>query len=215
MNTTDATATDRLRADILSGTLPPGERLVEVQLAERYGVGRSSIRHALVELDSEGLVNREANRGASVRRLSVAEAIEITEARSALEGLTARFAAERATDAERAELRQIIADMEAAVGAGAIIEYGGLNRILHQRLCEFSRHQLALELVANLRNRAAHHQYRLSTVSGRPSESLPEHRAIVDAVVSGDGDLAERAMRAHLNSVITVLRHWSELGISV
>ncbi|HEX6313081.1 MAG TPA: GntR family transcriptional regulator [Acidimicrobiia bacterium] len=208
-------AADRLRDDILGGVLPPGGRLIEVQLAERYGVGRSAVRAALVELDTEGLVQREANRGATVRRVSVIEAIEITEARAALEGLVARRAAERATDAERAELRELIESMEAAVESGGLAHYSTLNRTLHRRLAECSRHEIAEELIANLRNRAAHHQFRLATVAGRAGESLPQHRAIVDAVVAGDGDAADAAMRAHLDSVVSVLRHWGELGVSV
>ena len=59
---------DRLRDDILQGDFPPGERLIELQLTERYGVGRAAIRAARVELDAAGLVQREANRGATVRR---------------------------------------------------------------------------------------------------------------------------------------------------
>ena len=61
------TVTDRLRADILSGVIPPGDRLIEIALAERYQVGRAAIRAALVELDGEGLVRREANRIAFAR----------------------------------------------------------------------------------------------------------------------------------------------------
>ena len=67
---------------------------------------------------------------------------------------------------------------------------------------------MADELVANLRNRAAHHQFRLALVPGRAEESLAQHRAIVDAVTAGDGPAAEVAMRHHLASVIDVLRHW-------
>src|SRR5690606_8188978 len=144
-----ATVTDRLRGDILSGALPPGERLVEVALAERYGVGRAAIRAALVELDGEGLVQREANRGASVRRVSLTEAIEITEARGVLEGLVARLAAERATDDERAELRAIVEEMAAAVDAAAPSAYSVLNRRFHQRIREIARHHVADELVGN------------------------------------------------------------------
>src|SRR6187397_2565964 len=112
-----AAVSDLLRNDILHGDFPPGERLIELQLAERYGVGRSAIRAAIVELGAEGLVIHETNRGAAVRRVSVAEAIEIAEARGALESLLARRAAERATDEERAELAGIIADMRTAVSA--------------------------------------------------------------------------------------------------
>jgi DNA-binding GntR family transcriptional regulator len=215
--TSDApeTVTDRLRADILTGAIPPGDRLIETSLAERYGVGRAAIRAALVELDGEGLVQREANRGATVRRVSLTEAIEITEARGVLEGLVARLAAERATDAERAELTDIVSTMERAVATSASSEYSELNRRFHQRLREIARHEVSQELVDNLRNRAVHHQYRLSMVPGRSTESLGQHRAVADAVIAGDGEAAEAAMRAHLDSVAAVLRHWHELGVPV
>ena len=200
--------TDLLRDDILGGVFPPGERLIELQLTERYGVGRAAVRAALVELDAEGLVQREANRGATVRRISVAEAVEITQARAALEGLIARLAAERATDDDRKALRALVDEMATAVSAGDALAYSKLNRRLHRSLCTISRHRVADELVANLRNRAAHHQFRLALVPGRPTESLGQHRAIVAAVTAGDGDAAEAAMRDHLASVIEVLRHW-------
>jgi DNA-binding GntR family transcriptional regulator len=200
--------TDRLRDDILAGAFPPGERLIELHLTERYGVGRAAIRAALVELDAEGLVQREANRGANVRRISVAEAVEITQARAALEGLIARLAAERATEAEREDLRALLADMTEAVAEGDSLSYSKLNRRLHGSLCTIARHRVADDLVANLRNRAAHHQFRLALVPGRAAESLGQHRAIVDAVTAGDGAAAEAAMRDHLASVIDVLRHW-------
>ncbi|MFM2073200.1 MAG: hypothetical protein RLZZ623_3464, partial [Actinomycetota bacterium] len=197
-------ATDRLRNEILAGALPPGERLVELQLAERYRLSRTAIRSALVELDSEGLVRREANRGATVRRVSLADAIEITQARGALEGLVARLAAERATTDERTGLCELVAAMERAVAIDARSEYAALNRALHRNLLQIARHAVANDLVANLRNRSAHHQYRLATVAGRALESLDQHRAIVTAVVAGDGAAAEAAMRAHLESVTAV-----------
>jgi DNA-binding GntR family transcriptional regulator len=203
--------TSRLRDDILDGTFPPGERLIELQLTERYGVGRAAIRAALVELDAEGLVQREANRGATVRRISVAEAVEITEARAVLEGLLARLAAERATEDDRAELRSLVDDMTAAVDGDDTLTYSKLNRVLHGAVRRTARHRVADDLVANLRNRAAHHQFRLALVPGRAAVSLAQHAAIVDAVVSADGPAAEAAMRAHLASVADVLRQWEAL----
>jgi DNA-binding GntR family transcriptional regulator len=203
-----APVADRLRDDILGGAFPPGERLIELQLAERYGVGRAAIRAVLVELDAEGLVQREANRGATVRRISVGEAVEITEARAALEGLIARLAAERATAGEQDELRDLIVRMTDAVEQDDKLSYSKLNRYLHDALRRIARHRVADDLVANLRNRAAHHQFRLALVPGRAAESLTQHAAIVEAVASGDGRAAEEAMRAHLASVVEVLRHW-------
>jgi DNA-binding GntR family transcriptional regulator len=207
--------TSQLRDEILEGVFPPGERLVEINLSQRYGVGRAAIRAALVVLDSEGLVDREANRGATVRRISIGEAIEIAEARGMLEGLLARHAAVNANDAERGELRAIVGDMRVAVNDGDQLAYSKLNATFHRRLREISRHAIANELVANLRNRAAHHQYRLALMPGRPDVSLAQHLAIVEAIVVGDPPAAERAMREHLRSVADVLRQWAELGANV
>lgn len=203
-----APVADRLRDDILEGTFPPGERLIELQLAERYRVGRAAIRAALVELDAEGLVQREANRGAAVRRISVAEAVEITQARAVLEGLIARLAAERASERERDDLRELFADMTQSVEEDDKLAYSKLNRELHGALRRIARHRVADDLVANLRNRAAHHQFRLALMPGRAAESLVQHGAIVEAVTAGDGPAAEEAMHAHLASVIDVLRQW-------
>jgi DNA-binding GntR family transcriptional regulator len=208
-----SSVTDLLRDDILSGFVAPGERLIEAALSGRYEVGRASVRAAFVELQGEGLVSREEHRGATVRRISVAEAIEITEARCALEGLIARRAADMATKTDKANLKALIAAMTKAVKHNELLEYGKLNAQLHESLRLIAQHRVADDLVANLRNRAAHHQFRLSTVTGRAAESLPQHRAIVAAVVANDGDAAELAMRVHLGSVIDVLRHWEELGV--
>ncbi len=202
--------TDALRQDILKGRFEPGDRLLEVALAEQYAVGRAAIRSALVELTSEGLVEREANRGATVRRISIAEAIQITEARLVLESLIAGQAARRAGPVEHDELRRIIAAMADAVDGSNGHAYSELNALLHRRLCEASGHDVAAQLVANLRDRAAHHQYRLALMPGRPGESLGQHRAIVDAVVAGDEDAAAAAMAIHLDSVIDVLQRWGD-----
>ena len=189
-----ADATDRLRGDILSGDFQPGTRLVELHLTERYGVGRAAIRSAIVELSAEGLVVHEANRGATVRRIPVEIAVEIAQARAVLEGLLARRASELATDDERSELRSVIADMEAAVEDDD----------------QIGRHSIAGELVANLRHRGAHQEFQLSLQPGRSLVSLSQHRDIVEAIVSGDGDAAERAMEVHLRSVGEALLNWTD-----
>ena len=125
---TIANITDDLRSDILAGVFPPGDRLVELHLSERYSVGRASVRSALVELTTEGLVERAANRGATVRRITVAEAIQITEARAALESLIARHAARHATSADCVQLESIITRMRRAVAADDASTYSRLEQ---------------------------------------------------------------------------------------
>jgi DNA-binding GntR family transcriptional regulator len=206
--------TDSIRLAILGGEFAPGVRLVELQLAERYGASRASVRGAISELEKEGLVDREVNRGATVRRVSIEEALQITEVRGLLEGLVAERAAKVATAADHAELRAVIDSMRAAVAAERFAFYSELNGVLHRRLREISGHLVACDLIENLRNRAASHEFRLALMPGRPGESLGEHEAIVDAVVAGDGSAAEAAMHAHLRSVMDVLRRWSHAGFN-
>ena len=207
------TPTEKLRSDILDGTFSPGERLPEIALAERYTVGRGSIRSALIELRSEGLVEIEPNRGAMVRRIGLDEAIEIAEARRSLESLIAGRAASNDDPTGRESLSSILLEMRSTVASGDNRRYSELNRELHGRIWELGGHRVGNDLVTNLRNRSAHHQYRLAVMPGRAEESLEQHAAIVDAVVAGDAEKAEAAMRDHLDSVIDVLRRWSELGV--
>src|ERR1700750_2496061 len=106
-----------LHAAIVAGALSPGERLVEEELAEKLGYSRGAVRGAILRLGHEGLVSRERNRGARVRRFTLEEAVEILEARAALESLAAGYAALRRTDAEAAELRALVTEMgELAAG---------------------------------------------------------------------------------------------------
>jgi len=209
--TKPASATEKLRSDIIAGVFVPGERLPEIALSEKYSVGRAAIRSALVELRSEGLVAIAANRGAMVRRIGLDEAIEIAEARKVLETLIAAKAAIN-HDPSDESLSRIVGEMQAAVSENENSRYSELNRALHRRIWEIGRHRVANDLVSNLRDRSAHHQYRLAVMPGRAKESLEQHVAIVDAIATGDPETAARAMERHLDSVIEVLGQWSELG---
>src|SRR5690242_21175305 len=94
-----------LRDAIVSGALQPSQRLVEAELSQTFGLSRAAVRTALVRLEQDGLVTHERHRGAKVRLVSEREAVEITEARAALESLSVRSAALNATKQDVAELR--------------------------------------------------------------------------------------------------------------
>jgi DNA-binding GntR family transcriptional regulator len=208
--TTNLTVIEHLRSDILSGELAPGQRLVEFSLCERYECGRIAVRDALTALECEGLVERATNRGATVRTITIDEVIEVTEARAALESLIAGQAAKTLDDAAVPELRSIIVDMRAAVDADDTEGYSELNSVLHRRIREISRHTIGAHLVANLSNRARHHQFRLAQRPGRAAESVEQHAAIVEAIASGDASAASTAMAAHLASAVEAFRDWDD-----
>jgi DNA-binding GntR family transcriptional regulator len=197
---------ERIRGAILAGDFAPGQRLVEAELSAMFNVSRSSVRSALIDLTHAGLVERIANVGARVRSVSVEEAIAITEVRMVVEGLCAAKAAERITDAEAAELREIGRRMSDAVRQGEMMVYSQLNTTLHDRICEISAQPVAAEVLGNLRARNVRHQFLLALRPGRPQMSLPEHLAIIDEVCSRSPEGAERAARRHVASVIEALR---------
>jgi DNA-binding GntR family transcriptional regulator len=194
-----------LRRAIGDGDMVPGQRLVESELAELFGVTRASLRAALIDLTAAGLVERVPNRGARVRLVSVAEAVAITECRMVLEGLCAAKAAELATSKEIAELRALGEDMRRAVADGEPMKYSTLNRTLHARVREIAAQPVAADLLERLQGQLVRHQFRLALRPGRPARSLAEHLAIVTAIAGRDPAGAEQAARAHLRSVITAL----------
>ena len=195
-----------IREAIASGDFAPNQRLVEADLSEQFGVSRSGVRAALFELTNEGLVERMQNRGARVRAVTLDEAIEISEVRMVVEGLCAAKAAEHVTDQESAELLALGEQMRAAVADGHVLEYSEFNKVLHRRIVEISGQDTAAGVLARLRAQNVRHQFRLALVPGRPSVSLQEHLAIIEAIRAHDPEEAERAARRHLLSVIEALK---------
>src|SRR5215217_5964587 len=107
-----------LRDAITSGALQPSQRLVEAELSEIFGLSRAAVRTALVRLEQDGLVSHERHRGAKVRLVTEREAVEILEARAALESLAVRGAAANATDDDVAELRELLTRMKSLLADG-------------------------------------------------------------------------------------------------
>ena len=203
---------DALRDAILKGEFLPGERLVEAQLMTRFEASRFNVRAALQDLTAEGLVETQRNRGAQVRKVSLDEAVEITEVRMVVEGLIAARAAER-IDAERAsELDEIGLLMRRAVESGEHRRYHDLNGRLHALIREIAGHRTADRIVGTLRGQLVRHQFVLSLLPGRPQQSLPQHERIIAAIRDGDSKLAEESMREHIASVIEALRSIERLG---
>lgn len=200
----------QLREEILRGTYAPNQRLIEADLAERLGASRFVLRNCLIQLSAEGLVELQPNRGARVRETTPEEAVEITELRQSIESLVAARAAEKVTDEQAGELREIERQMVEAVEGAELLTYSELNSRLHTLLHEIAGHQTASRLLEQLRGQMVRHQLRLALVPGRPAVSLPEHREIIDAVCSRDAERARQAMSDHVGSVLETLRTWNE-----
>jgi DNA-binding GntR family transcriptional regulator len=192
--------------------MPPGYRLVEAELVTLTGVSRSAVRLAIDALAAEGLVERIQNKGARVRIVSTEEAVAITECRLPLEGLLARKAAERITDAEAERMRAHLQTMTAAVEAGDVQKYSELIQQLHGMVADAARHPIAADLVGRLQAQLVRHRFRLSLRPGRPGVSLGELSELVDAITDRDPGRAEAAASTHLRSVIAALSEPSPSG---
>jgi DNA-binding GntR family transcriptional regulator len=198
-------AYEELRQAIFRGELMPNERLVEAALASRLQVSRAVVRTALVRLGHDGLVVLTPNRGAHVRLVTEAEAVEILQARAVLEALAARQAALKATAREIASIRRALDRMAQKLDEGDLLGYSEGNGKLHAAIIAASRHETAARLVRDLQGHLVRFQFRTIMVPNRPAESLREHTAIVDAIAARDPDAAEAAMRHHLKYVESTL----------
>jgi DNA-binding GntR family transcriptional regulator len=204
--------TGRLRRAITSGRFMPNERLIEVELASSLNTNRANVRTALALLDQEGLVVREPNRGARVRLVSDKEALEIVEARGALEALAARQAAARATGADRDVLQAMRTEMRSAFEAGDLITFSALNAKLHREIQRIAGNTTVTKLLEGLKSQVVRLQYRAILLPGRAQNSMREHEAIIVAVCANDVEAAGQAMSLHLDSVVEALKRAIEVS---
>ena len=195
----------QLREAIVRGELAPNQRLIEAEMSTAFKLPRAAVRTALVRLEHEGLVERERHRGARVRLVSEEEAVEILQCRAALEGVAARQAAQKITPAGADELRSVLGRQHAALEAQDLLNASDVNALLHAKIVELSGHATAQRLIRSLNSQMVRFQFRTILIPGRPNQSHAEHTAIVDAVIAGDADKAERAMRKHLDNVAHAL----------
>ncbi|TYP89195.1 GntR family transcriptional regulator [Blastococcus xanthinilyticus] len=199
-------AEERLREEITRGVVVPGQRLVEPELAERYGVTRNSARLALDALIGEGLVERIPNRGARVRVVPTSEVVAILECRQVLDGMLARQAAQHATAGDLAGLRENLARMGRAVADRELLEFATLVQEHSRLLTAAARHPLAASLVDRLAGQVARHHFQLLLLRpGRAQAQLTELTRVVEALAEGAADAAESAARAHLQAVVGAL----------
>ncbi|NMO55237.1 GntR family transcriptional regulator [Actinoplanes sp. TBRC 11911] len=190
-----------LRKGIISGDYPPGERLTEDRLAEDFGVSRNPVREALRVAEAEGFVVILPRRGAVVASPSSATIDDIFAVRERLETLAARLAAVRATPGDVVTLRAILDQARLATEHQDLRGVGELNSALHLRILEISGNPWLASIAKAL---YLHVQWVFQmTADVRAPHSWDEHIKLVDAIESGDGDLAESVALEHVGAAAT------------
>lgn len=198
-------AYQHLKSGIVGGTYSPNQRLVELELTKILGVSRPTVRAVLVRLQQDGLIELEAKRGARIRAFSLAEAIEVLKVREVLEGLGAALAADAATAEQLDELGRIVEEMGRAVSSNDPLRYSPLNGRFHALIQSAAGNPTLGRALTSLHFPLIRYRFRLVLVPGRKEQSLEEHRLIYECLRRRDPAAAERAARAHVSRVRTVL----------
>jgi DNA-binding GntR family transcriptional regulator len=197
---------ERLRADILEGRLKPGEWLRQERLAQEHGVSQTPVREALKLLAAEGLVEHVPYRGIRVVEFSTDDVEDLYTCRSFIEGMAARFAAERITGEEVAELQALHEAMAACAFPGELRAYRELNRRFHSVIFTASGRSYLVRTLAQLWSAfptmlwSNIPRVAVTSVPERDLPDIAEHAEIVAAFAAHDPDRTERAVRNHIRA---------------
>ncbi|MFF4043332.1 GntR family transcriptional regulator [Streptomyces sp. NPDC001816] len=185
-----------LRQDIIAGRLGPGERLVERELAERFGVSRVPVREAIRALVAEGFVLFESARRTVVRRLTPTDVKELFELREALEVYAAGLAAARVTPEALAELRGLLTEAATATKDGDGEAITDINTRFHDRILAMAGNSLLISVMEPVDGRLRW----LTRQNEEWPQLLDEHRELYEAIASGDPDRARAHALGHVRA---------------
>lgn len=189
-----------LRRAILTGELKPGERLMEIHLANRLGVSRTPIREAIHKLELEGLVTMIPRRGAEVAQITEKSMNDVLEVRRALDALCAELACDRITEDGQDSLRHACDNFEAAVKTGDAQKIAQADVALHDIIVCATGNQRLIQLVNNLSEQMYRYRFEYIKDSSQHENLIAEHRIIYQSIVEKDKETAAEAARTHIDN---------------
>ena len=182
----------------MAGTLRPGDKMREVEIAQSIGVSRTPVREAIHRLKADGLVTQEPNRGAVVRRLDYGSISELYKIREVLEGTAAGLAARHMSDVELNVLHDMI-DRQRTV-RDDIAEASRLNKLFHRTIAQAAQNRYLLEMIDGLDLSMALLGPSTLGIEARKEEALSEHLRLVDALASRDPARAGTCAAEHIRN---------------
>lgn len=196
-----------IRDAIVRGEFAPGSALPEIRLADQLGTSRGTVREALRALEDQGLVEILPHKGSFVSRMTKRRARELYDLRMVLEAYAVRIAVERGAFSNdgRLALEDRLEALEAAATEGDPMAMIETERALHREIWSRCAHALLLEYLSTLQLQTRRLLIYNKVFSTPPSEELAMHRDLVEAIISGDPDAAEAAMRAHIRTSATLV----------
>ncbi len=201
-----------IETEIMEGRLRPGERLDEARICARFGISRTPLREALLQLASMDLITFRPRRGAAVARMSVKQIAAMWEALTALEGLCAELAARRMMEEERELLRAVHAAARQLEGSNDAAAYDEANRRFHETIYDGCRNDYLAAQVRDIRRRLRVYRRYPFQRAGGIARSLAGHEMVLAAIVAGQDRAADAAMREHVAGGLSVLDLVAEIG---
>ena len=200
-----------LRRAILKGELEPGERLMEIALANKLGVSRTPIREAIRKLELEGLVIMIPRKGAEVAKITEKDLRDVLEVRTSLELLSIELACDRITSEELVELKQTCRAFEEALKGDDLTEMAEKDVAFHDVIFKATKNARLIQILNNLREQM--YRYRMEYLKDKNFHQrlVEEHRMIVSAIDKKDKETAVSLIREHIYvQELTVIKHITE-----
>lgn len=193
-------AYSQIRGLILSGELPPGQRVTVRPLADRLNLSQTPIRTALAALERQGMLEAQEHRGYFVPQLGREDMLELYELREALDGIASRRAAHSESRASLVDrLEDLLRQQQTCVAKGDLDAYGELDVAFHQMIWHGSGNRRLAAVSDNLLGQMRIGNSISARAPGRPEVALREHAAIIEALKNADGPAAERLARDHVH----------------
>lgn len=189
-----------LRQAILTGELKPGERLMEIHLANRLGVSRTPIREAIRKLELEGLVTMIPRRGAEVAQITEKSMSDVLEVRRAMDALCAELACERITEEELARLKDACTNFEKVTKTKDVKEIAKADVQLHDIILQATGNARLVQLVNNLSEQMYRYRFEYIKDFSQHERIVEEHRIIYESLVSRDKSKASEAAKVHIDN---------------
>nr|WP_300658154.1 GntR family transcriptional regulator [uncultured Acetatifactor sp.] len=189
-----------LRQAILIGELKPGERLMELHLADRLGVSRTPVREAIRRLELEGLVTMIPRKGAEVARITEKSMSDVLEVRRTLDALCAELACDRITPESLAALKKACDHFEQCIGTHDAKKIAEADVSLHDIIVEATGNQRLIQMVHNLSEQMYRYRFEYIKDSSQHDTLVKEHRIIYQSIVDKDKDTAAAAARLHIDN---------------
>ncbi len=189
-----------LRQSILTGDLKPGERLMEIHLADKLGVSRTPVREAIRRLELEGLVTMIPRRGAEVSRITEKSMNDVLEVRRTLDALCAELACDRITGQGLEDLKQACERFEQCVGTRDTKKIAQADVALHDIIVQATGNQRLIQLVNNLSEQMYRYRFEYIKDSHQHETLIHEHRIIYESILCKDRDTAAMAAKTHIDN---------------